>query len=104
MSGGVLGVMTGASLAVSVIGQSMVQARGVLSRHAINQVDPLLSNRGVEVWMPIRFKTRPSKPPRHKRRGQPPLRPIFARGATAGKVGCSHRLRWKKANVGYAWE
>lgn len=45
-----LGVMAGASLAVSIIGQSLAQARGLLSRHAIKQVDRLLSNQGVVVW------------------------------------------------------
>ena len=43
-------VMSGASLAVSVIGQSLAQARGLLGKHAIKQVDRLLSNPGVAVW------------------------------------------------------
>jgi hypothetical protein len=50
LAGGTLGVMAGASLAVSVIGQSLAQARGLLSKHAIKQVDRLLSNQGVVVW------------------------------------------------------
>ena len=50
LAGGTLGVMAGASLAVSIIGQSLAQARGLLSKHAIKQVDRLLSNPGVEVW------------------------------------------------------
>jgi len=50
LAGGTLGVMTGACLAVSIIGQSLAQARGLLSRHAIKQVDRLLSNPGVVVW------------------------------------------------------
>src|SRR5882757_5131638 len=45
-----LGVMTSASLAVSIIGQSLAQARGLLSKHAIKQVDRLLSNQGIVVW------------------------------------------------------
>jgi hypothetical protein len=45
-----LGVMTGASLAVAVIGQSLAQARGLLTKHAVKQVDRLLSNRGIVVW------------------------------------------------------
>ena len=45
-----LGIMTGASLAVAVIGQSLAQARGLLIKHAVKQVDRLLSNRGIEVW------------------------------------------------------
>jgi hypothetical protein len=50
LAAGTLGVMTGASLAVSIIGQSLAQARGLLSRHAIKQVDRLLSNPGIVVW------------------------------------------------------
>lgn len=50
LAGGALGVMTGASLAVSIIGQSLAQARGLLGKHAIKQVDRLLSNRGIVVW------------------------------------------------------
>ena len=45
-----LGVMTGASLAVAMIGQALAQARGLLTKHAIKQVDRLLSNGGIEVW------------------------------------------------------
>ena len=47
---GVLGVMTSASLAVSVIGHALAQARGKAAKHAIKQVDRLLSNQGVDVW------------------------------------------------------
>jgi hypothetical protein len=45
-----LGVMTSASLAVAMIGQSLAQARGLVTKHAIKQVDRLLSNRGINVW------------------------------------------------------
>src|ERR1700692_3708090 len=45
-----LGVMTGASLAVAMIGQALAQARGLVTKHAIKQVDRLLSNSGVDVW------------------------------------------------------
>ena len=45
-----LGVMTGASLAVAVIGQALAQARGLVTKHAVKQVDRLLSNAGVDVW------------------------------------------------------
>jgi hypothetical protein len=45
-----LGVMTGASLAVAVIGRSLAQARGLLTKHAVKQVDRLLSNPGIDVW------------------------------------------------------
>jgi hypothetical protein len=45
-----LGVMTGASLAVAMIGQALAQARGLRTKHAIKQVDRLLSNQGIDVW------------------------------------------------------
>lgn len=53
-----LGVMTSASLAVSTIGHGLALARGGLSKHAIKQVDRLLSNPGIDVkelfmlWVP----------------------------------------------------
>ncbi|TXT42262.1 MAG: transposase IS4 family protein [Methylocystaceae bacterium] len=50
LANGAAGVMTSASLAVSIIGQSLAQARGLLSKHAIKQVDRLLSNQGIVVW------------------------------------------------------
>jgi hypothetical protein len=49
-----LGVMTGASLAVAMIGRSLAQA--LLTKHAVKQVDRLLSNPGIEAifatWVP----------------------------------------------------
>jgi hypothetical protein len=45
-----LGVMTSASLAISVIGQALAQARGLLTKHAVKQVDRLVSNQGIAVW------------------------------------------------------
>ncbi len=45
-----LGVMTGASLAVAMIGQALAQARGLLTKHAIKEVDRLLSNNAIDVW------------------------------------------------------
>ena len=45
-----LGVMTGASLAMAMIGQALAQARGLLTKHAIKQVDRLLSNKAIDVW------------------------------------------------------
>ena len=45
-----LGVMTGASLAVSIIGQGLAQARGLVTKHAVKQVDRLMSNAGIDVW------------------------------------------------------
>src|SRR3954462_5091833 len=45
-----LGVMTGASLGVAIIGQSLAQARGLVTKHAVKQVDRLLSNRRIDTW------------------------------------------------------
>lgn len=50
LANGTLGVMTGASLAVSMIGHALAQARGLLTKHAVKQVDRLLSNAGISVW------------------------------------------------------
>src|SRR6202451_1632177 len=50
LAGATLGVMTSASLAVSVIGHALAQARCRLTKHAIKQVDRLLSNQGGVVW------------------------------------------------------
>ena len=50
LANGTLGVMAGASLGVALIGQALAQARGLLTKHAIKQVDRLLSNQGVRPW------------------------------------------------------
>lgn len=50
LAGATLGVMTGASLAVSMIGQALAQARGLATKHAVKQVDRLMSNAGIDVW------------------------------------------------------
>ena len=50
LANGTLGVLTGASLAVSLIGHALAQARGLSDKHAIKQVDRLLSNAGIAVW------------------------------------------------------
>ncbi len=53
-----LGVLKTASLAVHTIGQGLALARGLLSKHAIKQVDRLLSNQGIDIdaalrrWVP----------------------------------------------------
>jgi hypothetical protein len=56
-----LGVMTGASLGVAIIGKSLAQA--LLPKHAIKQVDRLLSNRKLEAvfatWVPELVGSRP---------------------------------------------
>jgi len=45
-----LGVIHAASLAVSTIGRALAQARGLDPRHAVKQVDRLLSNTQFNVW------------------------------------------------------
>ena len=53
-----LGVIRAASLAVNTIGQGLALARGLVTKHAIKQVDRLLSNEGIDVdaalrhWVP----------------------------------------------------
>ena len=47
LANGTLGVMTGAALAVSLIGQALAKARGLFAKSAIKQVESLLSNAGV---------------------------------------------------------
>ena len=44
-----LGVLHSASLAVAAIGHGLAAARGLATRHAIKQVDRLLSNPGIKV-------------------------------------------------------
>jgi hypothetical protein len=52
------GVIQAASLAVATIGRAVAVARGTKSKHAIKQIDRLLSNRGIEMasffahWVP----------------------------------------------------
>ena len=50
LAGATLGVMAGASLAVAMIGQALAQARGLVTKHAVKQVDRLMSNSGIDVW------------------------------------------------------
>ena len=53
-----LGAVRTASLAVNTIGQGLALARGLVTKHAIKQVDRLLSNEGIDVdaalrhWVP----------------------------------------------------
>lgn len=44
------GVMDSASLAVSLIGHFLAEARGLVTKHATKQVDRLLSNKGIDPW------------------------------------------------------
>src|SRR5580700_3406337 len=45
LAGATLGAIQSASLAVGLIGQGLALARGRLTKHAVKQVDRLLSNR-----------------------------------------------------------
>jgi hypothetical protein len=45
-----LGVMSSARLGVQTIGAALAQARGLYPKHAVKQVDRLLSNQGIDVW------------------------------------------------------
>jgi hypothetical protein len=46
----VVGVLEGAALGIHAIGRALAVAAGLESRHAVKQVDRLLSNSGVDVW------------------------------------------------------
>jgi Transposase DDE domain len=50
LANGVVGVMASVSLAVSLIGQALAQARSLNPKHAVKQVDRLLSNSKIVVW------------------------------------------------------
>ena len=66
LSDATLGVMHSASLAVAAIGHGLAAARGVATKHAIKQVDRLLSNPGIKVddilalWVPYVIGARTS--------------------------------------------
>ena len=53
-----LGVVRTASLAVSTIGQGLALARGRTTKHAIKQVDRLLSNEGIDIDAALRHWVR----------------------------------------------
>src|SRR5690349_11131961 len=58
LAGETRGVMQAAALAVAMIGGALAQARGLVTKHAIKQVDRVLSNHGIDVcesfarWVP----------------------------------------------------
>src|SRR3978361_1749404 len=66
LAGATLGVIESASLAVAMIGQGLALARGRLTKHAIKQVDRLVSNPGIDVdallvhWVPYVVGSRSS--------------------------------------------
>ncbi len=49
-----LGVIRTASLAVHAVGLGLAQARGLKTKHAIKQVDRLLSNEGIDIDAALR--------------------------------------------------
>jgi hypothetical protein len=49
-----LGVIRTASLAVNTIGQGLALARGLTTKHAVKQVDRLLSNEGIDIDAALR--------------------------------------------------
>ena len=49
-SRGVVGVLHAAALGVHAIGRGLAGALGLNAKHAIKQVDRLLSNAGISVW------------------------------------------------------
>jgi hypothetical protein len=49
-----LGVIRTASLAVNTIGHGLTLARGLVTKHAIKQVDRLLSNQGIDIDAALR--------------------------------------------------
>jgi hypothetical protein len=65
LANGVVGVIHSASLAVATIGRALSQAQGLHPKHAIKQIDRLLSNAGIDVpdvfekWVPYVVASRP---------------------------------------------
>jgi len=59
LADGVMGVIHAAALAVHLIGQGLAQAKGLVAKHAIKQMDRLLSNTGISLerffarWVPF---------------------------------------------------
>lgn len=50
LAGAAVGVLEGAALGIHAIGNALALAEGLKSKHAIKQVDRLLSNQGIPVW------------------------------------------------------
>lgn len=63
LAGATLGAMRTCSLAVSLIGQGLALARGLKTKHAVKQVDRLLSNPGIDVDALLPHWVRPLGPP-----------------------------------------
>jgi len=50
LAGAAVGVLEGAALGIHAIGKALAMAEGLKPKHAVKQVDRLLSNEGVPVW------------------------------------------------------
>ena len=50
LAGAAVGVLEGAALGIHAIGNALAVAEGLKSKHAVKQVDRLLSNEGIPVW------------------------------------------------------
>ena len=50
LANAVTGALTAAALGVSAIGAGLAQARGMVTKHCVKQVDRLLSNAKLDVW------------------------------------------------------
>lgn len=50
LAGAAVGVLEGAALGIHAIGNALAMAEGLKGKHAVKQVDRLLSNAGIHVW------------------------------------------------------
>ncbi len=50
LAGAAVGVLEGAALGIHAIGNALAMAEGLKGKHAVKQVDRLLSNAGIQVW------------------------------------------------------
>lgn len=50
LAGAAVGVLEGAALGIHAIGNALAVAEGLKSKHAVKQVDRMLSNEGIPVW------------------------------------------------------
>jgi len=50
LAGAAVGVLEGAALGIHAIGNALAMAEGLKTKHAVKQVDRLLSNNGISVW------------------------------------------------------
>jgi hypothetical protein len=51
LANGVIGVIHAAALAVHFIGEGLAAATGAAPKHAIKQIDRMLSNPGMSLWV-----------------------------------------------------